>query len=199
MMVKPRWVHLLLIAGLVFAQSSPIDAAKPTDSKPDPGSTRSNVDEQLEQNVLRMVDQHLPEIKVLLEQLRRHEPKKYDAAIRNLAKSSRRLQLAEKRGQEALELEVQIVQAQSSINLLIAKLTVRDNPKDRLALKDATRRLHQAEVDRSRYELAQLQSRLERMQKLFETAQKRLIDKESSLDDQIEKGFQTYLRKSGRE
>lgn len=156
------------------------------------------LDKELELGVLQMVNNHLPEIKVLLDQLRDKEPRQYQLAIQNLAKSARRLQTAKKRGEESFELEVHVVQAQSSINLLIAKLKVRDSKADRKALREATRNFELAEIARASYDVAQLKSRIDKMTEQLESAKKRLEEKQSEMDETIEKDFQSYLRKSGR-
>ncbi|MCO8124240.1 hypothetical protein NHH03_21030 [Stieleria sp. TO1_6] len=211
MMVKHSLTLLALIA-LVLA-TSPVDALEikppankngsnngPTTATPqtDRKTPRPSLDEDLERGVLQMVQQHLPDIKVLLDQLREKEPRQYEMAIRNLAKSSRRLQAAEKRGEQSFELEVQIIKAQSAINLLIAKLKVRDNDKDRQSLREATKRFEHAELARARYELGLIESRLGKMQEQFDAAKERLQVKQSQLQPNIDKAFQTYLRKSGR-
>lgn len=159
--------------------------------------TVGEVDQQ-EQMVLRMVDRYLPEIKRLLDQLRVREPRQYDVAIRNLARSAKRLEWAKKRGEEAFELEVNVVQAQSAINLLIAKLKIRDSQNDRQSLRAAAKQLAAAELARSDFELAQMQTRLKRLKDQVSVAEQRLEEKKSTLDETIERSFQTYLKKSGQ-
>ena len=175
-----------------------IGADDPAPSKAEKKISQRKFDQEQERGVLQMVHDHLPEIKVLLDQLREKEPRQYDAAIMNLAKSSRRLQAAQKRGEAAFELEVQVVQAQSAINLLVAKLKVRDNQADRAALRDATQRLELAEFSRAKHDVAQMRSRLDKLQEQLQVAEKRLGDKQSQRDENIERAFQIYLRKSGR-
>ncbi len=175
-----------------------IGADDPAPSKAEKKISQRKFDQEQERGVLQMVHDHLPEIKVLLDQLREKEPRQYDAAIMNLAKSSRRLQAARKRGEAAFELEVQVVQAQSAINLLVAKLKVRDNQADRAALRDATQRLELAEFSRAKHDVAQMRSRLDKLQEQLQVAEKRLGEKQSQRDENIERAFQIYLRKSGR-
>ena len=199
-----NWLRLAIWIGVVCAlpvfsggDAAEIDAPPSKNQSAKPSDQRG-LDKQLENSVLQMVNNHLPEIKVLLDQLRDNEPRQYDLAIRNLAKSSRRLQAARKRGEEAFELEVHIVQAQSSINLLIAKLKVRDNKMDRQSLFEATRRIELAEIERAKHELATSQSRLAKLQEQVAAMEKRLLEKQSKLDETVDKDFQSYLRKSGR-
>lgn len=215
-MAKPwNWRWLVIWTGLVCtlpvvincdaaeigdppSQNRSAENAKRSDASSAKPSDQRDLDKEIERGVLQMVNNHLPEIKVLLDQLRDNEPRQYESAIRNLAKSSRRLQAARKRGEEAFELEVHIVQAQSSINLLIAKLKVRDNKMDRKALLEATRRIELAEIERAKHELASSQSRLARMQEQVTALEKRLLEKQTKLNETVDKDFQSYLRKSGR-
>ena len=175
-----------------------IGADDPAPSKAEKKISQRKFDQEQERGVLQMVHDHLPEIKVLLDQLREKEPRQYDAAIMYLAKSSRRLQAAGKRVEASFELVVQVVQAQSAFNLLVAKLKVRDNQADRAALRDATQRLELAEFSRAKHDVAQMRSRLDKLQDQLQVAEKRLGEKQSQRDENIERAFQIYLRKSGR-
>ena len=152
----------------------------------------------VERNVIEMVHRHLPELEALLEQLKKKEPKQYEAAVRNLAKSQRRLQIAEKRGSQMFELEVRLVQTQTSINLLIAKLKVRDKDADRNALRAATKTLAELQLNKSQLELAQMKSRLAKLQETVNNAETRVEQQESALKQGLESSYQTYLRKAGR-
>lgn len=172
--------------------------AKPSRAKHNKKPKQNTLDKTLERNVLQMVNNHLPDIRILLDQLREKEPRQYDLAIRNLAKSSRRLQAAKNRSEESFELEVHVIQAQSAINLLIAKLKIRDRKSDRKALLEATKQFQTAELARYEHELALQQSRLAKMKEQVATGEKRISDKRSKMDEIIEKSFKSYLRKSGR-
>ncbi|MEM0924864.1 MAG: hypothetical protein AAGJ83_02385 [Planctomycetota bacterium] len=159
---------------------------------------RVEVSEEVERQVLEMVQLHLPDIQALLDRLRDKEPERYAFAIRDLGKSVKRLQAAERRGPEALELEVAIVKAQSSINLLIARLKLRDSDKDRDSLMTATRKLEAAELARLDFDVRQLRARVRRMQEQLEVAEKRFDDKQTGLEKQIRNDYQNYLRKAGQ-
>lgn len=159
---------------------------------------RTTLSNELEQNVLKMVQLHLPEIKTLLDRLKKSDPDQYAVAIRDLSKSVKRLQAAERRGPEALEIEVAIIQAQSSINLLIVRLKLRDNKKDRDALLRATKKLESAELSRLDFDVRQLKSRMKRMQELLDAAEDRYDKKQSSLEKQIDADYRNYLRKAGQ-
>jgi hypothetical protein len=215
--------QIVLSGGFLFAtlwlSLSLALGSKPTDAPKRPPASRGAADrnreirhdasdrsldevgsafDEVESTVVRMVNDHLPELKPLLAQLRNKEPEQYKRAIRDLAKSSRRLAAAEKRGPEAFELEVRTIRAQTSVNLLVAKLRVRDRESDRKALRKATETLRHAELERTRHEVKLLQARLERLQKHVQTARQELQEKEQHLDQHIERSLQTFLRKAGR-
>ena len=206
MMADPRYPRLLAasamavsllcgsVAGAVEARGMTLTATDSERTAPPP----SEVDPQQERQVLKMVRNHLPELQTLLDRLKDKEPRQYGIAIRNLSKSARRLEIARRRGEEAFEIEVNVIQAQSAVNLLIAKLKVRDNKKDRQALREAAERLSVAELARSRYELSLMQSRLERLREQVATAKERIEQRESQLDQTIQKNYQSFLRKSGQ-
>lgn len=178
------------------APKSPAAGSRRT-NRPTTGNTRADF-KTVERNVIEMVHRHLPELEALLEQLKKKEPKQYEAAVRNLAKSQRRLQIAEKRGSQMFELEVRLVQTQTSINLLIAKLKVRDKEADRNALRAATKTLAELQLNKSQLELAQMKSRLAKLQETVNNAETRVEQQESALKQGLESSYQTYLRKAGR-
>ena len=161
-------------------------------------AAHSKLDPRQEAAVLAMVEQHLPELSSLLEPLKKNHARQYGAAIRNLAKSARRLESAHKRGDVAYEREVDVIKAQTAINLLIAKLKVRDDLQDRDALRKAAEQLQLAELQRSRHEVSLMKSRLQKLQGQFDESQQRLKENESDLDNRIDSIYQSYLRKSGR-
>lgn len=161
-------------------------------------AAHSKWDPRQEASVLAMVKKHLPELSSLLEPLKENDARQYGTAIRNLAKSARRLESAHKRGDVAYEREVDVIKAQMAINLLIAKLKVRDDQQDRDALRKAAEQLQLAELQRSRHDVSLMKSRLQKLQAQFDESQQRLKDNESHLDDRIDSIFQSYLRKSGR-
>ncbi|MEO1524347.1 MAG: hypothetical protein AAFX06_02875 [Planctomycetota bacterium] len=155
-------------------------------------------DTELEKIVLPMVENHLPDLKVLLDRLRKSQPKQYDNAIRDLSRYAKRLETARKRSEESFEVELEVVKAQSSANLLIARLRVRDNKKDREALKKATKQIHEAELAKLKFDHAQILERLKRMQQQVDASAKQLQDHESKDAESIDKTYAGYLRKAGR-
>jgi len=158
----------------------------------------SRTADQVEDRVLEMVDAHLPHLTVLLDRLRQKEPQRYESAIRGLSRWARRLATAKRRGPQAYELELQIVKAMSSVDLLVAKLMVRDDKEDRAALRDAAEEVKRAELARAQFEADQLRRRLEKMQQQWRSAKERVDQRQSDLSQDTHEFFRQALRKAGR-
>lgn len=173
--------------------------AKAKNKSRKPNAPQVRLDPETEANVVEMVKSHLPEIEALLDRLREKEPQQYAVAIRDLSKSLRRLQLAERRGAEALEIEIRTIKAQSSINLLIARLKLRDDAKDRKSLLAATRDLESAELAKLDFDARTLKARLAKLKDQIANVEKRYEQKKSSIEKQIENDYRSYLRKAGHE
>ncbi|MCC9599573.1 hypothetical protein LOC67_03295 [Stieleria sp. JC731] len=185
------------IESKLIGQASSI--TKATESEQPTARKTPKLDPELERNVVEMVENHLPEVKKLLDQLRKKAPKQYETAIRSLARSARRLQTAKKRGEEVFELELQIVQAQSSLNLLIAKLKIRDSKSDRQALAKATEQLAKAELAKLQFELTTLKSRMTRLNQQIADTEAKIDERKTDFASAIEANVEANLRKAGRQ
>lgn len=209
-MVKSLHIRLVCVAFAAAAIVSPANAVETNNSieaKPvllaDAGRAgkqppKTKIDKELETAVCQMVEDHLPDLQSMLNHLRNKEPKQYELAIRNLSKYARRLESAKKRGEQIFEFEVESVKAQSAVDVLVAKLKVRDNKSDREALRKAVGRLHDATLSRAKFDVTQLELRLKRTQQQLDTAKKRVKTKQSDSESSIEKSYATYLRRAGR-
>lgn len=176
------------------------DAGDKTDkARPKPGAknAKPRVERDAELAATTLVDSHLPELKSVLKHLRAEQPRQYNLAIRDLAKSAKRLEVAKNRDEELYDIEVELLQAHSAATLLTAKLKVRDDEPDRKHLRAAAERLRNAEVARAKYDIRMYQERLNKTQQLLDAANKRLATKQD--EDQLEKSYLSFLRKAGRQ
>jgi hypothetical protein len=167
--------------------------------KPAPKTTLPAVDRETEAKSLELVQTHLPELRAVLKRLKADQPRQYDRAIRDLAKSFRKLEQAKNRDERLYDIEVEFLKAQNQVNLLTAKLKVRDRQSDRKLLRVAAGRLQQALIARASYDVELYRQRLERTQKQFDSAQDRLEAKQTDTDQQLDKTYLSLLRKAGRE
>jgi hypothetical protein len=157
------------------------------------------VDREAAEMAQQLVQSHLPELEQVLGRLAANRPREHDRAIRDLAKSARRLEAARDRDERLYELEVELLKAQTQVSLLTAKLKVRDSQSDRKLLREAAGRLQQAQLARSQYEVDVLRARLQRTQQQLDAAQQRLDDRREELDHQLEESYLGLLRKAGRD
>ena len=157
------------------------------------------LDRDTEAKVNELVQSHLPELKSVLKRLAADQPRQYERAVRDLAKSARKLELAKNRDHRLHDIELELLKAQNAVNLLTAKLKVRDSQSDRKKLHASARRLQQAQIARAAYDVASIRTRLERTQQQLEAAEKRLESKEQDTDKQLEKSYLGMLRKAGRD
>jgi len=166
--------------------------------KPTP-QTPIQIDRETESKSIDLVKAHLPELDDVLNRLRADQPRQYERAIRDLAKSVRKLELAKNRDEQLYELELELLKAQNQVNLLTAKLKVRDSQPDRKKLRDSAARVHQAQVARIQYDVELYRQRLARAKQQFDAAGERLEAKQSDPEQQLEKTYLGLLRKAGRE
>lgn len=198
---KPRFYTTFALALLLLGGSGSW-AATNSKTVADSGEAKRKqtaqpaVDQETEAKALKLVQAHLPELKDVLKRLRVREPREYDRAVRDLVKSARKLEQAKNRDERLFDLEVELLKSQNQVNLLTAKLKVRDSKTDRKKLRESLDRLNTAQVLRAQYDVDVYTERLERAQKLLEVAEKRL---KSKRDIDIDKSYSGLLRKAGRE
>lgn len=185
----------------IFALDDDVVASAPTSEKTRPAAQKSAtaIPDDVEAEVLQMVRTHLPPFEVLLDRLRQKQPTQYRVAVRDLARAHRRLQNAEKRGPDFYEIEVASVKTHFNVDLLVAKLKVRDNDADREALREAVEKLRLADLAKTKYELGMLETRLKRTQRAINEARQHLQNLESPAGDFTRVQYESLLKKAGRQ
>ncbi len=194
-------VLTLLSCGAWTAEARPATNSKSladSGKKPTPKSPIP-VDRNTEAIAIELVETHLPELDDVLKRLRGDRAREYDRAIRDLARSARKLELLKNRDERLYEIELELLKAQHQVNLLMAKLKVRDSQSDRGLLRTAARRLQQAQLTRADYDVEQFRQRLEKAKQQLAAAETRLKAKQLDPENQLEKSYLGMLRKAGRE
>lgn len=176
-------IPLLLLASLCSGTS--LDAA-------------DSPNQQQQVLVLQMVDQHLPQLKTVLDYLRENSPQEYERAMRDLSRQMRRLETSRRRGEHFYDNELQVIKLETAIDLAAAKLRLRDEPELRQQLRRDIRQLQQLRVERLMFERQTLAQRLKRTTEQLAAVEQRLEKAQQSLDANAEQSFQTLLRKAGR-
>lgn len=188
-----------VIAPEIFASVGPVAEKKNSEkNSAKRKSTESAAQPSTETIVMKLIDRHLPELAPMLARLRDRDVKQYNRAIAELARWSRRLEAAQKRDAKLYEIEVQLLKAESEVNLLTARLTVRDDSADREKLKKASARLQQIKLLRAQYDVDIGVARLSRAERLLTVATERLESLQSSIGDDPETTYSRQLQKAGR-
>lgn len=182
--------------------ANPVTNNAETTGQGDGKQTPSNpiqISPESEARANQLVVSHLPELKNILRRLRESEQQEYAKAIHDLARSARKLELAESRADGGFEVELQLLKSQTKVNLLTARLRVRDSNRDRKQLRSALNRFHSAQIERTKYEVQALRNRLVHTQKQLASAEQRLESKQQLTTEQLEKNYLRLIRKAGRE
>ncbi|TWT82911.1 hypothetical protein CA13_43740 [Planctomycetes bacterium CA13] len=146
---------------------------------------------------MQLVDEHLQELKGMLDQLRTRNPNHYRIAIRDLSRAAKRLENAKKRGEQLFEIEIELLKAQTHATLLTAKLKVNDNNPLRKELREATDRLVHAQINRAEFDVQIMTQRIEKAMQQLETAERLLETKKTNHEEDIEKTYRSFLNRVG--
>lgn len=156
------------------------------------------VDPKTESAAMLLVDRHLPQLLPILENLRRDHPSAYRKAILGLARSSRRLEIFQKRGRDIFEAELRLLKLRTKADLLTAQLKVRDSAQDREDLRATIADHHNAEVARLRLEVQMSEIRVTKAKQAFDKVNQRLASKLKNPESLLNQAFESSLRKAGR-
>ncbi|GEM_PF-5264034 len=170
-------------------------AVPPPDANPKPNDRSLPLDAATERQVLAMVDQHLPDLKGMLDYLRSHAPEEYQQALRDLARRARRLKLALRRGERFYETELQTLKVENRIDLAVAKLRLKDEPSLRVQLRGDLRELQQLRTERLLLERDAIEQRVERATEQLAAAEKRLLESRRAGDAAAERAYENLVRK----
>ena len=194
---------LLPVLGLALEPATNIktiaNAVEPKKRKAKPRPVTSKIDAATEKAAIGLVNEHLPELKKLLERLKQDSPRQYDAALRDLVKSARKLDYAKNRSEELFDIEVDLLKSQSRVKLLTAKLKVRDSEADRDSLKRAAKQLLDAELAKAQYNIHYLSDRVKKAEQQLETAKKRFETMKRGQESRLERSYSALLRDAGRQ
>lgn len=151
-----------------------------------------------EQLALVLTREHLPQLTPLLQQLKIDQPRQYERAVMDLARSAKKLNIALKKDERLYQVELELLKADTEANLIAAKLKVRDRPQDRIKLRDAVVRLHAAKHQKMRYDIEVLQQRLARDQASLATAEQNLSALTEDSSKSVDAVYLSLLRKADR-
>jgi hypothetical protein len=170
----------------------PAGGSEPARSAKKAKSTRSiEVTAEQEEEVVRFLRLHHAELAELTAHLQSSSPSDYRKAIRDLWKTRERLMQIKQRDRRRYELELEAWVVQSKIQLLVARLAIKDDA----AFRDELRSLLGQRVDlKLRLLVADRERQLERLRKIDEQ-----VDRyNTGRSEMIEKQFQLLTASSKR-
>ena len=158
-----------------------------------------SIDSAMEAEALALVENHLPNLNPILSNLRTSHPKSYDKAIRGLSRSANRLATAQKRDPKLYVMELRLLQSRNEVDLLTAKLKVRDDQDDRNSLRKAISEMLKAQIERANYDVVLYERRLDNITKQLQAARMRVNEKQDGFDAQLESAINRAIKKAGRD
>lgn len=158
------WLGLTLICTLLMGPSGRSqDDERPKAKQPPLSADR-------EAAALAFVKEHQPELARLLEYLRHKQPRQYQRAVRELARTADRLKMTRERDPRRYELELQAWQVRSRIDLLAARWQVQPDEKIKERLRAAVveqmtlqKQILERERDKVAQRLKTVESQLEKL------------------------------------
>jgi len=155
--------------------------------------------EQLEKQVRPLLEDHLPELIPLVNRLKAGQPNLYRQALMQLRGAVKRVEAAQSKSPLLREIELEALKANTQVNLIGARLQIRDSPQDRQELQQAVQRLHNAEERRLEWVVSLIEERAQRVQQQLEMANQRLEEKRHSKSQLVSDHYERLLRKAKRD
>ena len=96
-------------------------------------------------------------------------------------------------------MELRLLQSRNEVDLLTAKLKVRDDEDDRHSLRKAISEMLKAQIERANYDVVLYERRLDNINKQLQAARMRVIEKTDGFDAQLESAINRAIKKAGRD
>lgn len=158
------------------------DQKKPA-QKPD----GKEIEKDREAAALAFAGLHHPELVGLIEQLRETNPAEYQKAIRELARTSERLNQIQPKESKRYELELNSWKIASRVRLLAARLTMSRDPALEQELRDTLSQQIDARLQLLLLEQEEINGRLKKLDSTIETLR-------STREEQAKKSFDNVIR-----
>ncbi|QDT42886.1 hypothetical protein Pan241w_29810 [Gimesia alba] len=179
-----------LIAGLVFclcgslvsfasaekpAQSETVSVSKGDSSKGKPSKSSEKIrknssplNAEREKLALDFAKSHHPELAKLIQRLKKHKPREYKRAIRDLDNTLTRLERFKNRDGERYRLTLERWEIDSRIRLLAARVSVMGSSKDKSELKSLIKQRVDLQLELLKHDQKLAEKRVQKLQKSIE-------------------------------
>jgi len=135
-----------------------------------------------EDQAISFVKLHHPELASLLEILKKSDPSKYRAAIKDVSKVVKRLEVSRKRDETLHQIEIEGWKIQSKIDLLLAKGMARDRKINESDFEQLIENRIDNQIQRTTRELELID---ERRVKLAESLDKMTANRKAQIEKQV--------------
>jgi len=173
-------------ADIAQAQLEPHDQikgqAKGQTKGQNPASQRNKspivITPEREAAALMFVELHHSELSILLRGLKKANPAEYQRAMRELWRTSERMAQLAERDPKHHELEMELWQSESRIQLLVAQLRLKDNKSRRATLETSLLRRDELKIELLKFHRAKFQERVDRIDELIKNAELKKRDQD---------------------
>lgn len=175
---------IILCASVVFVCSTYADQRSPSDTvsvsskktkdrqpltkSSSASKTRkasSGIDAKREKLAIEFAQSHHPELARLIQRLKKHKPREYKRAIRDLDTTRTKLDRFKKRDNERYRLTLERWEVDSRIRLLSARVSVMGSSEDKTQLKDLVKKRIDLQLELLRHDQRMAEKRIEKIQK----------------------------------
>lgn len=167
------------------------ESAKPPNAKSVQPKTPAPIAQSRQDEIFRFVQQHVPEIKTMLETLQKRNQSQFQVAMRGLDREIRNLKNQQSRAPDRYELSLKLWTVRSKVKLTAAKISTTKAEKQRERLKNQLKDLINEQFKLRR---AQLDKEL----KTYENRVEKIKDQISKLDQQKAKEAQRQIEAMDR-
>jgi hypothetical protein len=153
---------------------------------------KGDVTSDQETQALEFASRHHPELVALISPLKTSNPKEYQRAVRELFRSSERLNNIQLRDPARFDLELEAWKLHSNVRLLAARLVMEPEPELQEDLKAAIRKKADNRLRIMQFEKESLLSRLEQVNSNIEKSTK-------SRDQVVDQEYERLLKQASRD
>ena len=198
----------VLLAPVAYAenpsQSDTVNVSKevPQDKKPLKVSSSENKDRKTSNSInpkreklaIAFAKSHHPELAKLIQRLKKHKPREYKRAIRDLDATLTKLERFKNRDGERYRLTLERWEVDSRIRLLAARVSVMGSSKNKSALKTLVKQRVDLQLELLQHEYKMAENRIEKLKKSISNIEQ---NQESIVDTELKK-VQRSIKKTGQ-
>lgn len=184
------------------SRSEPVTVSKKTSPAAKPSKTadkdRKNfnpLNAQREKLAIEFAKSHHPELAELIQRLKKHKPREYKRAIRDLDTTLTKLDRFKKRDSERYRLTLERWEIDSRIRLLAARVSVMGSSDDESELKSLIKQRVNLQLALLKHEKQQAENRIQKIKKSISEIEQ---NREEFVDTELKK-LKRSIRKPGQQ